>query len=200
MANRTQGGFVQASGPSIILPFEVANNYGTALFSGDPITIITDGTVTRDALDGSTLNYGVMVGCSYVSGGRRIDRPYLPANTTFSPTSVGSINASIVYVKLATPDTTWFVSVATADTEANVRAALGAACDLTFSTAGSTVYGWSGCALDSTTFGTTGKCQILELVPVAGRADAVGPNELDATNWLARVRIAESVHNVATSI
>lgn len=200
MANRTQGGFVQASGPCVETWHEIANNYGTALFLGDPINLITDGTATRDSLDSTTLNYGIAVGFSYVTGGRRIDARHIPANTTFTPTAVGSINASKVKIRWATPDTFWFISVATALTEANARAAVGAGCDLTFATAGSTAYGWSGCALDSSTIGTTGKCQILELVPVAGRADANGPNELDATNWLARVRIAESVHNVATAI
>lgn len=109
MANVTIGGYRAVgtlSGSPIPTPMvrEVANNYATALGVGDVLACATDGTITVAAAASAGAIIGVADGFSYVTGGKRVYSNYLPANTTFSPTTVGSKNASLVSFVPATPD------------------------------------------------------------------------------------------------
>ena len=66
----------------------IARNYGTAIFNGDLVELIANGTVTKTAMDTTTTTsavagqIGVFVGCSYTnpSTGQKLFAQYYPGN------------------------------------------------------------------------------------------------------------------------
>lgn len=167
MANQTGGGFRvwgTVTGGEGAMPTsfvsEVANNYATALGIGDIIIPVSDGTVARGAAANNDLLLGVITGCSYVAGGITVGRSlsnYIPANTTFSPTTVGSANASLVQWVPLTSDVILEVAgnaAAPTPTAAGVIGLIGENCDLATGTANATT-GVSAFALDLSTHATT---------------------------------------------
>lgn len=161
MANVTLGGFRpwgtfsggQGNFPTK-LRGELANNYNTAIFRYDIIKPVSDGTVAVAAAGDTTL-LGVAVGFSYVISGKREPRLYIPANTTFSPTTVGSPNASWVYYHPLTPDLILEVDVNTAaGTKAALIGWLMNNCDLAAGSGGSTTSGISSFVLDTSAPGS----------------------------------------------
>lgn len=164
MANITKGGFRPwgtVSGGQGVFPgtktAELANNYATAIFAGDIIIGVSDGTVAVAAAANNGLLLGVAVGFSYVITNRREPMPCIPASTTFSPTTVGSPNASYVdYVPL-TADLILEVdgnAAAPTPTVAGVLGLVGENCDLATGTGDSTT-GVSAMTLDLSTHATT---------------------------------------------
>lgn len=99
---------------------EIASGYSTALFRYDPIKRLSDGTVAVAAA-GDTDILGVAIGFSYVTGGKRKRSNTVPASTTFSPSTVGSANASYCFFVACTPDVIF--SVETNASVASVAAA-----------------------------------------------------------------------------
>lgn len=165
MANITKGGFRPwgtLSGGEGVFPGtkigEVANNYATSIFRFDILTAVSDGTLAQSATADNGKIIGVAVGFDYVITGRREPMPYLPANTTFTPTTVGSPTASyITYVPL-TADVILEVdgnAAAPTPTPAGVVGLIGENCDLSAATAGDTTTGLSGMTLDLSTHATT---------------------------------------------
>jgi hypothetical protein len=147
MANRVIGGFRPygtLSGAPLPRPMvqELANNYATQISNGDIIIGVSDGTVAIGAAANNGLLLGVVTGCSYVTGGKRIYSDYVPANTAFSPTTVGSANASLVEFLPLTGDLILEVNgdaAAPTPTLAGVIGLIGENCDLATATAGSTI-------------------------------------------------------------
>ena len=45
--------------------FKIASGYGTAIFYGDAVKLVTGGTVERDTFDAAMTPVGVFLGCSY---------------------------------------------------------------------------------------------------------------------------------------
>lgn len=166
MANLTNGGFRvwgtvtggQGAMPTNFVQ-EVANNYATALGIGDIIIPVSDGTIARAAASDNGKLLGVITGISYVAGGITIGRSlsnYLPANTTFSPTTVGSKNASLVQFVPLTPDVILEVDAdeaTTAATAADNIAMIQENADMTTGNANS-VTGVSAYCLDISTHAT----------------------------------------------
>lgn len=110
MSNVIVGGFrlygTLSGGPvPTELVQEVASGYTTQINVGDLIIPVADGTVAQAATNSSTM-LGVVTGCSYMGtsgsdNGKRVMSNFIPASTTFSPSTVGSPNASYVqYVPL----------------------------------------------------------------------------------------------------
>lgn len=68
-------------------PMQIASTYGTAIYTGDPVKLVTTGYVeklgTTDALF-----YGVFCGCEFVSGGIQYVLPYWPASTALTANTV----------------------------------------------------------------------------------------------------------------
>lgn len=164
MANQLYGGYQVVgtmTGGMGVLPstfmVEVANNYATALFQGDVLIPVSDGTCAiAAAADNGKLAY-VANGFSYNIGGKRTPKPYLPANTTFSPTTVGSVNASHVEVTMIMPDVIFGVAGDDATTVTSIATAIamiGENADLVTGT-GNTTSGVSGMKLDISTHATT---------------------------------------------
>ena len=166
--------------------YPVASNYGTALFNGDACIILTDGTVEA-ATAGATNILGVIKEVQYNTGGRRVRRPYLPANTTYSGGSFGA-DQSQVWVWDDPNQEFWACSTSntSTDTAAEWEAAVGSNMDIT-ATAGNTTYGRSGHVLDGTPVAGTAQFRILEVKRVPGRS-------LTGANLHVKVMINEGFH------
>lgn len=165
MANLTIGGFRPwgtFSGGEGVFPGtkfgEVANNYGTSIFKFDVVTANSDGTLTQSATSDNGKIIGVAVGFYITLAGRFEPYNYIPASTTFTPSTVGSITASrIEYIPL-TGDVILEVdgnAAAPTPTTAGVLGLIGENCDLSVATAGDTTTGRSGMTLDLSTHNTT---------------------------------------------
>ena len=164
MANFTLGGFRPwgtLSGGEGVFPVtfrrELANNYATAIAKGDLIIPVSDGTAAIAAAANNDLLLGVVIGCSRVISGRRTPVNIIPANTTFSPTTVGSVNASWVYYYHLTPELILEVDAddgTTATTIATQIALIGENADMATGTPDATT-GVSAFALDISTHATT---------------------------------------------
>jgi hypothetical protein len=129
---------------------EVANNYGTAIGVGDVLTAVSDGTVAVAAVTDNGKIIGVASGFSYVTSGKRTYANYLPANTTFSPTTVGSRNASLVEFVPCTPDVIFAVQADEGTSFTTIAGQIGNIqenCDMTVGTPDATT-GWSTFSLD----------------------------------------------------
>jgi len=165
MANLTNGGFRvwgTVSGSPLPTNFvsELASSYGTAIGIGDIIIPVSDGTVARAAATDDGKLVGVVTGCSYVAGGVTVGRSltnYIPATTAFSPTAVGSANASLVQWVPLTADVILEVDGSAAfstPTAAGVIGLIGENVDLVVGTADS-VTGVSAFYVDLSTHVTT---------------------------------------------
>lgn len=164
MANLQKGGFRPwgtYSGGQGVFPGtklgELANNYGTSIFRGDIIAAVSDGTVAVAATSDNGKLLGVALGFSYILQGRREPSAYIPASTTFAPTTVGSPNASWVNYIPLTGDLILEVDADDGSTVTTVAGAIGLIgenCDLVAGT-GDTTTGVSGMLLDISTHATS---------------------------------------------
>ena len=61
----------------------IASAYGTSIFYGDVVTIVSGGTIQKDTGTTTATPCGVFLGCSYVNAqGQVIFQQYYPASTT----------------------------------------------------------------------------------------------------------------------
>lgn len=169
MANVSMGGFRvwgtvtggEGNMPTTFVQ-EVASGYNTAIGIGDIVTQLSDGTLSRSAAGDTNKFIGVVTGISYVPGGLIPGRAlfnYLPASTTFTPSTVGSMNASLVQYVPLTPDVILEVdgnAAAPTPTAAGVIGLIGENCDLAAGNADSNT-GVSSYTLDLSTHNTTTK-------------------------------------------
>jgi len=139
---------------------EVANNIGTGIFKYDVITTVSDGTVAASAAADNGKLLGVAIGFSYLPSqplpGRR-PMLYVPASTTFTPTTVGSVQAPYVHYIPITGDVIFEVcgnAAAPTPTLAGVIGLIGENCDLATGS-GDTTTGLSAMQLDLSTHATT---------------------------------------------
>lgn len=189
MANLIRGGF-RPRHPGVRGPrrYEVDSSYGTALFPGDAVTLVTAGTVQALSAGGADLFLGVVAYVSYVSGGRRQYGTYIPATTVYSPTSRGSKNASYAWV-WDDPTIEYIGSVASnsaSNTAALAYASVGSNCDIT-ATAGDTIYAHSNHVLDGNVGTGTLRCRILDVLRDPAQ-------DLASANWKAVFMIDEGQH------
>lgn len=189
MANILRGGFRPRRSTGIPSPrrYEVASSYGTAIFPGDVVNLVTAGVVEAAAAGNQTI-MGVVQGCRYVTTDGRTHGGYIPATTVYSPTARGSINASWVYVW--DDPTIEFVANLAAHantaTAALIYAAVGSNMDLV-ATAGNTVYKRSGHQLDGNPIAGAAQFRILEVL----RRTA---NDLTSANAEVVCQINEGFH------
>lgn len=164
MANVVRNGFTPwgtISGGEGVLPSpmraEVANNYGTGIFLGDIVTAVSDGTVAASSAADNGKLIGVVVGCSYVLNGKRQPSTFVPASTTFTPTTVGSENASWVFYQPLTADLILLVDADDGTTVTTIAAGIGLIqenCDIATGS-GDTTTGYGAMLLDISTHATT---------------------------------------------
>mgnify|MGYP001591999892 CR=1 FL=1 len=139
-----------ASPPTFVTtPVVIAYN-ASAIYKGDPVKAVNDGTVARwTATTGAPQLVGVFWGCEYlsVSRGYTVQSPYWPGSDV---ASTQTVTGFVIPCDAANPQ--WFVLQmnATGATIADVNNNI----DLTM-TAGSTTTGWSAAVGDSGTINTT---------------------------------------------
>lgn len=167
MANVTIGGYravATLSGAPLPQPLvrPVANNYGTQINKGDWIQSLSDGTVSQAGAGNSTGLVGVALGFSYIQSGgtvsgRRVVGDFLPANTTFSPSTVGSPQESLCLYMPGIADIIWEVDAngTTSNTVAGRVGLIGENCNLVITGTPSTTVGNSCMFLDDSTHGTS---------------------------------------------
>jgi hypothetical protein len=191
MANLVRGGFHPRRGLKATpnpRRYEIASSYGTAIFPGDVVTLVTAGTIEACTAGGAPLILGVVAHVSYVSNNKRVYGQYVPATTVYSPTARGSANASYAYV-WDDPSIEYIANLAShanTATAALIYAAVGANMDLV-ATAGSTVYGRSGHQLDGNPIAGTAQFRINEVL----RSPA---NDLASANAQVACSINEGFH------
>lgn len=153
MANVQLPGFIPISRGGMTVETErkrVLTNNTTAIFKGDLVDNGTGGDlfVLADLnQDMYSVQWG---GASYVSGGERLDRKYLPATTLYTSSGNRPGNASYIYTVCDLPTQQFRASI----DEAIVTAGLGVNYKVVLGT-GSTTSGLSGHELDATTPATT---------------------------------------------
>jgi hypothetical protein len=192
MANTLFGGFHPVDALRVrARPYPVASGYGTALYRGDVVVLMTTGAVEAATAGDADLIVGVVKEVEYFVSGALYRDTYLPASTTYSPTTLWPGNtrsASRVWV-YDDPNTEYWACCAShagTDTVGEVLSARGANMDLV-ATAGNTVYRQSGHQLDGNPIAGAAQFRILEARRVVG-------NDMASANWQARVAINEGFH------
>ena len=146
---------------------EIAYNDTSALFTGDPVTLLGTGYITR-ATAGTTPVYGIFYGCSYLNPStKRIEfSPYWPG---VAIASTSTVNAIVV----TDPNAEFMVQA----TSTNVgRSAIGANVQFTYTT-GDTLSGQSKCTVDTPNTTATLPFRVTRLETV--RSDPTG-----TYNWV----------------
>lgn len=169
--------------------YEVASGFGTNIFRGDLVTLLTAGTLDLVTAGGAPLILGAVRDVSFVQNGKRIYDTLLPSGTTYSPTSRGSRNSSYVWVYDDPTAEYWACCSANAnsDTAAKIWAAVGSNMDI-IAGAGSTVYRQSGHTLDGNPIAATAQMRVLEVRRLPN-------NNIDGTaNFQVRCQINEGFH------
>lgn len=196
MANIAIGGirWVKSRVGANVEPIEervVASAYGTAIFSGDAVTLVSDGTIA--AAGAGDAVYGIAKAAIRYknSSGQIVAGNYLPASTTYTGApAVSNPQASVISVTLCQGQ----IFEADVDT---AQASLTAASTLMFNnadiaaTAGSTVTGRSGYVINgaSGTGTSTATWRLLEVVP-----DPL--NDVTAVNWKVRMTLNEGTEPI----
>jgi hypothetical protein len=184
MSNIARGGFRPLHpGMHKARRYEVDSNFGTAIFPGDVVTLVTAGTVQPASAGGADLILGVVSACTFVQSGVRVYGSHIPANTVYSPSTRLSKNASYAYV-WDDPEIEYVASVSGTNTAATVAAMIGANADI-LATAGDTIYRRSNHQIDgaSVTTGTL-RFRILDILRDPAQ-------DLTSANWRAIVKINE---------
>lgn len=139
--------------------YQIASGYGTAIFQGDAVKLVTGGTVERDAFDAAMTPIGVFMGCSYTDPNLKykVFRQSYPASTVASDIEAYVVDATDVLFKVAVVSSgTTIGDLAQTDVGANV-----AGVDNT----GDSVTGNSRCAISDTSATTnTLPFRIVDLV------------------------------------
>lgn len=83
--------------------YPIASAYNTNVFYGDPVTLVTDGTVERDTADAAMTPIGVFVGCSYTDPNtkQKLFSQHYPANTAASDIKAFVVDGTDVLFKVA---------------------------------------------------------------------------------------------------
>ena|SRR6185369_1070481 len=168
-----------------VVPKQVASAYGTAIFKGDPVKKVSDGTVSISAA-GEAI-YGIVVGVHYLTtAGVYVDANYVPASISYTPDRV----RTIVDIIVATPFTIFEVSANAAVADiATARTYVDENVDHIATAAGNTGTGLGGYQIAIAGHQTaTAQWRIHDISP----SDS---NDVTATNgrWLV---IANETHNL----
>lgn len=181
---------VGGGNPFKLTKYAVANNYGTALYRGDPVLIT--GTATADPIDGKVLaNVGRAATSGYITGvivevvsSNGVAGTVLGEQNVYIPASTGG------YVLVNDdPNTKYEIQV---DGSLAVTD-IGQTADVIFTHAGSTVTGQSGAELDTADI-ATGAMLVIEGVRNQNR------NDLTGSNAVAIVRINQHQHRYTTGV
>ena len=81
----------------------IASNYGTAIFFGDAVKLVTGGTVERDTMDAAMTPIGVFMGCTFTDPNSEqiVHRQNYPASTVASDIKALVADATDILFKVA---------------------------------------------------------------------------------------------------
>lgn len=165
----------------------VASAYATALFRGDYLAPVNDGTVAVAAA-GVAGRYVFQEAVNYLeAGGTTRGGPYLPVTTYTGNADLTNPLASKI---LAIPviDQIFEIDMDAAETSwATAQAKVGLGFDLVATAAGSTVTGLSGYTLDTSTGLTNAGQFILVEIPRYGTNGCL--NDVTVARWKCHVRV-----------
>ena len=125
--------------------FKIASGYGTSIFYGDAVKLVTGGTVERDAFDSAMTPVGVFLGCTYTDPNLKykVFRQSYPASTVASDIEAYVVDATDVLYKVAVLSSgTTIGDLAQTDIGANVAGV---------NNAGDSTSGNSRCGISDTT-------------------------------------------------
>jgi len=147
--------------------YKVASNYGTAIFYGDFVKLVSSGTVEKDTGTTACTPVGVFVGVSYTDPNTN--------QLTFSQTYPASTSASDISAYVVDDP---FVEMQMQGDASLAQTALGNNAAVV-QTAGSTSIGRSKNAVDSSTIATTNTLPVKIIEFVNGPDSAVGDSFTD---------------------
>ena len=83
--------------------YTIASGYGTNIFTGDAVKLVTAGTVERDTADAAMTPIGVFMGCTYTdpNSKQKLFSQYWPASTVASDAKAYVCDATDVLFKVA---------------------------------------------------------------------------------------------------
>lgn len=163
----------------------VANNYGTAICIGDCLKRVSDGTVAVCAA-GDSVDFISMGVQQYISNGVLVRGTRVPANTTFTPTTVGSPNETRVFC-MPVVGALFEADVDTAaSTVATAQGLVGNNFDIV-ATAGSSTTGRSGHVINGAS-GSGTATATWRLVAIAPDVN----NDVTSANWKGYFQINET--------
>ena len=162
--------------------YEIADNYSTSIFCGDPVKMLTTGYIGRDAGTDACTPIGIFLGCSFddPNSGQRVFKQYYPASTNIT---TGVIRAYVC----DDPDAIFHIQANASVTQAGVggNAAI-------VSTAGSVISGNSKVTLGASTINTTSTLPVRIVGFLESPRNAVG----DAyTDVLVRWNVGHAFRN-----
>lgn len=176
----------------------LVSGYGTAVGLYDPVKPVSDGTLAIAAAEDTTI-CGVVVGLTYVTGGVRVKTNYIPASTTFTPSTVGSRNESLVTYIPAYPGVLFQMDVNTA--AADLATAIGYLENNADHVAGTADASTGGkYVLNGAGFGTgSAQWRVHKIVGYPTEAGGFdGSNDVTATHWKVLVWCNESIYDAGT--
>jgi hypothetical protein len=188
MANNAIGGFRwrrNKFGQNIapVVEFPVASAYGTGIFRGDPVKLVSDGTVAAAAVGDAT--FGICIGAVRYknSSGQIVAGNFLPASTSFSGApDVSNPQASIVAI---IPVQGQVFEIDMSAGQASITAARSFVNENfdVVAGAGTTASGRSGYTMDTTTHNPATATLVWRCVDVSPDP----ANDVTAANWKALV-------------
>jgi hypothetical protein len=179
-----------------VIEVVVASGYATAIFNGDVLKRVNDGTAAVAAAGDAP--FGIAIGGRYKdSTGTVRSGPYIPASLTYSGTAtLSNQEATVVFVIPLGPTEIFEVDCSTATTAATAASYVGNNCDHGVGSGGSTASGVSSHILNTatggnggTTPGTGAATFRIEEISLYGGSDI---NDVTAANWRALVSLNES--------
>lgn len=158
--------------------YPIASGYATAIYTGDPVTVLSDGTIGIGVAGSAIL--GIFQGVEYNDAqGNRQNSPYWPASATTQASQTATAfvitDPNVVYsVQETNGSGAAGTALALADVNLNINFAVGTGVSAT---------GQSGASINNTTENTTAtlNCKILGLDPTPG--NVVG----SFANWLVAI-------------
>ena len=139
--------------------YSIASNYGTNIFNGDAVKLVTGGTVERDTADAAMTPIGVFLGCTFTDPSTQqvTFKQYYPASTVASDIQAYVADGTDILFKVAVVSSgTTIGDLAITDIGANVAGV---------DNAGSTITGNSQIAISDTSATTNSlPFRIVELV------------------------------------
>lgn len=152
---------------------QVAYNDPNALYSGDPVTLLTTGYVTRTTA-GTTPVYGIFYGCEYLNPSTK----QIQFSAYWPGVAIASTSAVKAYV-VTDPNAEFLVQASAANIG---RAAVGANAQFVY-TAGSALSGQSACSLLSSSPDVTTTLPF-RITRLYEGSPYVGYDATDSYNWV----------------